>query len=66
MPPPPSKIHRTMKQTPLPLMYHFCYLTKQLEEAQGNDKMPDKIIERGMKSLQAHGVVIDREAWIKV
>ena len=28
--------------------------------------MPDKIVPRGIKSLAANGVVIDREWWLKV
>jgi hypothetical protein len=28
--------------------------------------MPDKIIPRGIKSLAANGVVIDRDWWLKV
>ena len=38
----------------------------KLEEAQGATDMPDKIIPRGLKSLQAAGVVTDREWWLKV
>merc|ERR1712066_15176 len=37
----------------------------KLEEAQGNKTMPSKIIDRGVKSLQAHGILIDRETWLK-
>lgn len=28
--------------------------------------MPDKIVPRGIKSLAANGVVIDRDWWLKV
>lgn len=37
----------------------------KLEEANGNAAMADKIIGRGMRSLQGHGVIIEREAWMK-
>eukprot|EP00878_Enallax_costatus_P009275 GHUV01009694.1.p1 GENE.GHUV01009694.1~~GHUV01009694.1.p1 ORF type:complete len:699 (+),score=215.34 GHUV01009694.1:365-2461(+) len=37
----------------------------KLEEAQGNVDMVHKIISRAIKSLQSHGVVISREAWLK-
>ncbi|KAI3436782.1 hypothetical protein D9Q98_006193 [Chlorella vulgaris] len=37
----------------------------KLEEANGQPTMPDKIIPRGIKSLAANGVVIDREWWFK-
>ena len=35
-----------------------------LEESEGNAAMPAKIIPRGIKSLLANGVVIDREWWL--
>ena len=38
----------------------------KLEEANGNSEMPGKVIPRGIKSLAANGVVIDRDWWIKV
>lgn len=38
----------------------------KLEEAQGNREMPEKIIPRGIKSLQAAGVHVDRDWWLKV
>eukprot|EP00887_Chlorella_sp_A99_P001425 scaffold8.g1425.t1 len=38
----------------------------KLEEANGADDMPAKIVPRGIKSLAANGVVIDRDWWIKV
>lgn len=38
----------------------------KLEEANGQPAMPDKIIPRGIKSLAANGVVIDRDWWLKV
>mmetsp|Transcript_33560 Transcript_33560/g.94959 ORF Transcript_33560/g.94959 Transcript_33560/m.94959 type:complete len:924 (+) Transcript_33560:85-2856(+) len=37
----------------------------KLEEANGNEKMVDKIMNRAIKSLTNHGVVIDRDAWLK-
>ncbi|CAG9460105.1 unnamed protein product [Pedinophyceae sp. YPF-701] len=37
----------------------------KLEETHGSDAMPGKIIPRAIKSLQANGVVIDRDAWLK-
>jgi pre-mRNA-processing factor 6 len=37
----------------------------KLEEANGGAGMPAKIIPRGLKSLAANGVVIDREWWLK-
>ena len=36
-----------------------------LEEAQGNDDMPAKIIPRAVKSLEANGVVVEREQWLE-
>lgn len=38
----------------------------KLEEANGQAAMPDKIVPRGIKSLAANGVVIDRDWWLKV
>ena len=38
----------------------------KLEEANGQEAMPDKVIPRGIKSLAANGVVIDRDWWLKV
>ncbi|GMH38698.1 hypothetical protein BSKO_06582 [Bryopsis sp. KO-2023] len=37
----------------------------KLEEAQGNLRMVKKLITRGVESLQANGVVIDREFWLR-
>jgi pre-mRNA-processing factor 6 len=37
----------------------------KLEEANGNEKMVDKIMARAMKSLPNHGVAIDRDYWLK-
>lgn len=37
----------------------------KLEESQGNVNAPFKIIPRAIKSLTSHGVVIDREWWMK-
>jgi pre-mRNA-processing factor 6 len=37
----------------------------KLEESEGNENMPAKVIPRGIKSLVANGVVIDREWWLK-
>eukprot|EP00741_Cyanophora_paradoxa_P005336 tig00000880_g5175.t1 len=37
----------------------------KLEEANGNDAMVQKIIDRAVKSLQAHSVALDREGWLK-
>ena len=38
----------------------------KLEEANGNAKMVDKIIERAIKSLTANSVVISRDKWLEV
>lgn len=38
----------------------------KLEEVQGNQGMVPKIIERGITSLKANSVVIDRDYWLKV
>ena len=38
----------------------------KLEEAQGNQGMVPKIIDRAITSLTANSVVIDRDAWLKV
>ncbi|KAL5974512.1 Protein STABILIZED1 [Asimina triloba] len=37
----------------------------KLEEANGNNAMVGKIIERGIRSLQREGLDIDREVWMK-
>ena len=37
----------------------------KLEESQGNENAPFKIIPRALKSLQSNGVVIDRQWWMK-
>lgn len=45
---------------------HAIWITAaKLEEANGNAKMVDKIVTRAIKSLRNHGVVIDRDTWIK-
>ena len=38
----------------------------KLEEAQGNHAMVQKILDRGITSLKANSVVIDRDYWLKV
>ena len=38
----------------------------KLEEAQGNQVMVQKILDRGITSLKANSVVIDRDYWLKV
>ncbi len=38
----------------------------KLEEAQGNQAMVHKILDRGITSLKANSVVIDRDYWLKV
>ncbi|CAD6332718.1 unnamed protein product [Miscanthus lutarioriparius] len=37
----------------------------KLEEANGNAQSVNKVIERGIRSLQREGMDIDREAWLK-
>ncbi|CAD6271047.1 unnamed protein product [Miscanthus lutarioriparius] len=37
----------------------------KLEEANGNSQSVNKVIERGIRSLQREGMDIDREAWLK-
>eukprot|EP00899_Mesostigma_viride_P008244 jgi/Mesvir1/17420/Mv08704-RA.1 len=37
----------------------------KLEEAAHNEGVVEKIIERALRSLQGHGVVLDREHWLK-
>lgn len=37
----------------------------KLEEANGNEGMVDKIVQRGVNSLAANGVEINRDQWIK-
>ncbi|RCV17769.1 hypothetical protein SETIT_3G246400v2 [Setaria italica] len=37
----------------------------KLEEANGNTQSVNKVIERGIRSLQREGMDIDREAWLK-
>jgi pre-mRNA-processing factor 6 len=49
----------------IPTEPQIWFIASKLEESQGNVKMAYKIIDRGFKSLLAHGVVIDREAWLK-
>lgn len=41
------------------------FTAAKLEEANDNASVVDKIIERGIKSLRGHGVVIQREEWMK-
>ena len=38
----------------------------KLEEAQGNQGMVQIIIDRGILSLKANSVIIDRDYWLKV
>merc|ERR1719437_282781 len=49
----------------IPTEPQIWFIASKLEEAQGNKKLVEKIIDRGIKSLKAHGVVIDREVWLK-
>ena len=37
----------------------------KLEEAHGNVAMVEKLIERSLRDLQRHNVIIDRDAWLK-
>jgi len=37
----------------------------KLEEAHGNGAVCDRILERALRSLKAHGVLIDRDAWLR-
>ena len=37
----------------------------KLEEANGNEKMVPKIIDRGIASLSANGVEINKELWME-
>ena len=37
----------------------------KLEESEGNEAMPVKVIPRAIKSLIANGVIIDRDWWLK-
>ena len=50
----------------LSLCLSCVYAASKLEESNGQAAMPDKIIPRGIKSLAANGVVIDRDWWLKV
>jgi pre-mRNA-processing factor 6 len=49
----------------IPTDPQIWFIASKLEEAHGNSKMTYKIIDRGLKSLMAHGVIIDRDAWLK-
>lgn len=57
---------RVAKLRTLVLNPPACPAASKLEEANGQAAMPEKIVPRGIKSLAANGVVIDREWWIKV
>ena len=50
----------------LPLSAMYMCAASKLGEANGQAARPDKIIPRGIKSLAANGVVIDRDWWLKV
>ena len=49
----------------VPTSAEIWITASKLEESQGKDDMPSKIIPRALKSLQANGVSIEREWWLK-
>merc|ERR1719311_434198 len=49
----------------IPTEPQIWFAASKLEESQGNIKMTDKIIGRTFNSLNANGLIIDREHWIK-
>ncbi|KAL8142470.1 hypothetical protein V2J09_015502 [Rumex salicifolius] len=52
-------------RTKLPKEPAIWITAAKLEEANDNIGMVEKLIERGIKSLQGEGVEIDREAWMR-
>ncbi|VEL13627.1 unnamed protein product [Protopolystoma xenopodis] len=49
----------------IPTDRQIWFAAAKLEEAQGNYAMVSKIIDRGVSSLQANMVEINRDLWIK-
>ncbi|KAA3678288.1 pre-mRNA-processing factor 6 [Paragonimus westermani] len=49
----------------IPTDRQIWFAAARLEEAQGNHAMVQKIVDRGVASLQAHMVEINRDQWIK-
>jgi pre-mRNA-processing factor 6 len=49
----------------IPSEPQIWFSAAKLEETHGNGQTAEKIIHRGIKSLKAHGVIIDRDVWIK-
>jgi pre-mRNA-processing factor 6 len=54
-----------MAREKLPAESQIWISAAKLEEANGNGVMVEKILQKGLKSLRAHQVNIDREAWLK-
>jgi len=54
-----------MAREKLPAESQIWISAAKLEEANGNGAMVEKILQKGLKSLRAHQVNIDREAWLK-
>jgi len=55
-----NKARETLPREPL-----VWLSAAKLEEAQGHGDAVPKIVQRAVKSLRAHGVRIDRDAWLK-
>lgn len=49
----------------IPTSAEVWITASKLEESQGNSTAPAKIIPRALKSLRNHGVVIERQWWLK-
>lgn len=54
-----------MAREKLPAEPQIWISASKLEEANGNGPMVEKILQKALKSLRAHQVNIDREAWLK-
>jgi len=55
-----------MAREKLPAESQIWIAAARLEEANGNPGIVEKILAKGLKSLRAHQVAIDREAWLKL
>ena len=55
-----------MAREKLPAESQIWIAAARLEEANGNPGIVEKILSKGLKSLRAHQVAIDREAWLKL
>lgn len=58
-------VTRPQARQKIPTEKQIWITAAKLEEANGNEPMVEKIVQRGVTSLAANGVEINRDQWIK-